>query len=93
LPSSANGIRRMLTVLYPPVTGSTPVVGHVGATTTKSVDDKATASNNNSKITKCGWSSARRPPAANPDHARLMVPGWWPRGTGSGEPAYRGSGP
>jgi hypothetical protein len=49
----------MLTVLYArPVTSSTPAAGHAGAITTKNVHDKATASDNNSKITKCGWSTS-----------------------------------
>jgi hypothetical protein len=40
------------------VTSSTPAAGHAGAITTKNVHDKATASDNNSKITKCGWSTS-----------------------------------
>ena len=41
------------------MTSSTPAAGHAGAITTKNVHDKATASDNNSKITKCGWSTSR----------------------------------
>jgi len=49
----------MLTVLCArPVTSSTPAAGHAGAITTKNVHDKAAASDNNSKITKCGWSTS-----------------------------------
>ena len=52
----------MLTVLCArPVTSSTPAAGHAGAITTKNVHDKATASDNNSKITKCGWSTRWSP--------------------------------
>jgi hypothetical protein len=49
----------MLTALCArPVTSSTPGAGHAEAITTKNVHDKATASDNNSEITKCGWSSS-----------------------------------
>ena len=43
-----------------PVTSSTPAAGHAGAITTKNVHGKATASDNNSKITKCGWSTRKQ---------------------------------
>ena len=49
----------MLTSSAPrPVTSSTPAAGHAGANTTKNVHDKATTSDNDSKITKCGWSTS-----------------------------------
>jgi hypothetical protein len=58
LPSSANEIRRMLTILCAPARDQQhAAAGHAGAITTKNVHDKATASDN-SKITKCGWSTS-----------------------------------
>src|SRR5580658_9522880 len=65
----------MLTVLCArPVTSSTPASGHAGAITTTNVHHKATASDNNSKITKCGWSTSRaRPGSTRGDRFKLGV--------------------
>jgi hypothetical protein len=49
-----------------PVTSSTAAAGHAGAITTKNVHGKATASDNNSKITKCGWRDRTADPRPGP---------------------------
>lgn len=44
-----------------PVTSSTPVAGHDGATATRKEPATPTTSDNDSKITKCGWSISQPP--------------------------------
>jgi hypothetical protein len=57
------------------VTSSTPAAGHAGAITTKNVHDKTTASDNNSKITKCGWSTSELGPISSLSVVSGLV-GW-----------------
>jgi len=74
--TSPNEIRRMFTALCgsPPDEQHARPNGHDGTTATSNKPATATTSDNNYKITKCGWSTSEAslgPPSRGPGLARL----------------------